>query len=97
MEVVKNFMTDTVGLVRYLEDNLPVPASDLFSQAEIGETSIQLPRIAMKGRLRLADPKNAVKRVIDELRVPFLYSSPIFRRMDGVFFRLTKSLNFTTD
>ena len=31
VEVVKNFMTNTVGLVRYLEDNLPVPASDLFS------------------------------------------------------------------
>ena len=51
----------------------------------------------MKGRLRLADLKNAVKRVIDELRVLFLYSSPIFLRIDGVFFRLTKSLNFTTD
>ena len=39
MEVVKNFITDTIGLARYLEDNLPGPASDAFSLAERGEAS----------------------------------------------------------
>ena len=39
MEVVKNFITDTVGLARYLEDNLPGPASDACSVAERGVAS----------------------------------------------------------
>ena len=73
---MKNFITDTVGLVRYLDDNLPSPASDVFSLADRGEASILVPQIvmgefiyiAMKGRLRLADPKGAVKQVLDELR-----------------------------
>ena len=76
VEVVKNFIIDTIGLARYLEDNLPTPASDIFSLAEKGEASILVPQIvmgkfihiAMKGRLRLADPKGAVKQVVDELR-----------------------------
>ena len=84
MEVVKNFITDTVGLARYLEDNLPGPASDVFSLAERGEALILVPQIvmgefiyiAMKRRLRLADPKNAVKRVLDELRgTSFIFQS----------------------
>ena len=84
MEFVKNFITDTVGLARYLEDNLPGPASDVFSLAERGEALILVPQIvmgefiyiAMKGRLRLADPKNAVKRVLDELRgTSFIFQS----------------------
>ncbi|MCL4480988.1 MAG: hypothetical protein M1113_05850 [Candidatus Thermoplasmatota archaeon] len=84
MEVVKNFITDTVGLARYLEDNLPSPASDVFSLAEKGEASILVPQIvmgefiyiAMKGRLRLADPKGAVKQVVDELRgTSFIFQS----------------------
>ncbi|MCL4328901.1 MAG: hypothetical protein M1151_04465 [Candidatus Thermoplasmatota archaeon] len=76
MEVVKDFITDTIGLARYLEDNLPGPASDVFTLAERGEASILVPQIAigefiyiaMKGRLRLADPKRAVKQVLEELR-----------------------------
>ena len=84
MEVVKNFITDTVGLARYLEDNLPSPASDVFSLAERGEASILVPQIvigefiyiALKGRLRLADPKGAVKQVLDELRgTSFIFQS----------------------
>ena len=84
MEVVKSFITDTVGLARYLEDNLPSPASDVFSLAERGEASILVPQIvigefiyiALKGRLRLADPKGAVKQVLDELRgTSFIFQS----------------------
>ena len=84
MEVVKNFITDTIGLARYLEDNLPGPASDVFSLAERGEASILVPQtvmgeficIAMKGRLRFADPKGAVKQVLDELRgASFIFQS----------------------
>ena len=84
MEVVKNFITDTVGLARYLEDTLPSPASDVFSLAEQGETSILVPQIvmgefiyiAMKGRLRVADPKGTVKQVVDELRgTSFIFQS----------------------
>jgi hypothetical protein len=40
VEVVKNFITDTVGLARYLEDKLPSSASDVFSLAERGKASI---------------------------------------------------------
>ena len=84
MEVVKNFITDTVGLARYLEDNLPGPASDVFSLAERGGASILVPQIvmgefvyiAMKGRLKLDDPKVAVKKVLDELRgASFIFQS----------------------
>ena len=72
---MKKFITDTVGLARYLEDNLPRPASDVFSLAESGEASILIPQIvmgeflyiALKGRLRVADPKGVVKQVLDEL------------------------------
>lgn len=39
MEVVKNFITGMVGLARHLEDNLPGPASDVFSLAERGAAS----------------------------------------------------------
>jgi predicted nucleic acid-binding protein len=84
VEVVKTFIADTVGLARYLEDNLPGPASDVFSLAERGEASILVPQIVMgefiyigmKGRLRLADPKSAVKQVLDELRATsFIFQS----------------------
>lgn len=81
---MKTFIADTVGLARYLEDNLPGPASDVFSLAERGEASILVPQIVMgefiyigmKGRLRLADPKSAVKHVLDELRATsFIFQS----------------------
>lgn len=81
---MKTFIADTVGLARYLEDNLPGPASDVFSLAERGEASILVPQIVMgefiyigmKGRLRLADPKSAVKQVLDELRATsFIFQS----------------------
>lgn len=75
MEVVKSFLTDTVGLARYLEDKLPGTASEVFSLAEKGEATILVPQIvlgefiyiAIKGRLRLSNPKVVVKQVIDEL------------------------------
>ncbi|MDA8142574.1 MAG: hypothetical protein M0T81_01170 [Thermoplasmatales archaeon] len=47
MEVVKNFITDTVRLARYLEDKLPCPASDVFSMAERVEALIPVPQIVM--------------------------------------------------
>ena len=81
---MENFITDTAGLVRYLDDNLPSSASDVFSLAERGEASILVPQnvrgefiyIAMKGRPRLADPKGAVKQVLDELRgTSFIFQS----------------------
>ena len=76
MEVVKNFLIDTVVLARYPEDNLPSPASDIFSLAQRGEASILVPQIvmggfiyiAMKGRLRLADSKRDIKKFLDEVR-----------------------------
>ncbi len=63
---------------------MPGPASDVFSLAERGEASILVPQIVMgefiyigmKGRLRLADPKSAVKQVLDELRATsFIFQS----------------------
>ena len=91
---MKNFITDTVGSTRYLEDNLPSHASDVFSLAEKGEDSILVPQIvmgeftyiAMKGSLRLAIPKSAVKQVLDELRGNIFYISIQFsRRWMGYF------------
>ena len=71
-----DFITDTVGLARYLEDSLPDSASDAFGKAERGEASILVPQIvvgefiyiAMKGRLKLAEPKSSVKLILEELR-----------------------------
>jgi hypothetical protein len=40
---VKNFLTDTVGLARYLEDSLPNSTSDAISLAEKGESLILVP------------------------------------------------------
>ena len=76
MEVVKVFVTDTVGLARYLEDNLPDHALYAFGMAERGEGTVLVPQIvvgefiyiALKGRLKLPDPKGAVKLVMEQLR-----------------------------
>ena len=73
MEDVTDFITDTVALARYLEDSLPDAASDAFGQAERGDGSIMVPQIvvgefiyiAMKGRLKVADPKSSIKLVLD--------------------------------
>lgn len=73
---MKAFVTDTVGLARYLEDNLPGHALEAFGIAERGEGSVLVPQIvvgefiyiALKGRLKLPDPKGAVKLVMEQLR-----------------------------
>ncbi|MHB8562102.1 MAG: PIN domain-containing protein [Thermoplasmataceae archaeon] len=78
------FITDTVALARYLEDSLPDAASDAFGQAERGDGSIMVPQIvvgefiyiAMKGRLKVADPKSSIKLVLEELRgASFIFQS----------------------
>ena len=99
-----NFITDTVGLARYLGDNVPTPASDVFSLAERGEASTLVPQIvmgefiyiAMKGRLRLSDPKGAVKQVVDELRGTSFISQSNFPEMDGIFFWPSILQNYMT-
>ncbi|MHB8371609.1 MAG: PIN domain-containing protein [Thermoplasmataceae archaeon] len=79
-----DFITDTVALARYLEDSLPNAASAAFGQAERGEGSILVPQIvvgefiyiAMKGRLKVADPKSSIKLVLEELRgTSFIFQS----------------------
>jgi predicted nucleic acid-binding protein len=68
-------VTDTIGLARYLEDNLPRGASKAFAEAEDGNAVILVPEvvvgellyIALKGRLKVTDPKFLAMELVDKL------------------------------
>ncbi|MDA4137279.1 MAG: hypothetical protein OK449_09835, partial [Thaumarchaeota archaeon] len=71
------FVADTVALARYFEDDLPEAADRIFREAEEGRARIIVPEvvigefayIALKGRLKVPDPKSVILELLDELRV----------------------------
>jgi Uncharacterized protein conserved in bacteria len=75
-----DLLMDTVAFVRYLEDDLPLPAAAAVEKVERENESILLPQIALsefvyialKGRLNLTNPLSVIGQVIDQLK-----SSPI--------------------
>ena len=70
-----DYAIDTVALVKYLEDDLPRGADLVFRGAEDGRHHLFLPEIALgefayialRGRLRTADPTAAVGAVVSQV------------------------------
>ena len=69
------YVADTVALARYLENNLPKKANEIFDKAETGTATILLPDIViaefiytgLKGRLKVSDPKATISELLDDL------------------------------
>jgi predicted nucleic acid-binding protein len=76
VDAVTDYVLDTMALVRYLEDDLPATADRAFQEAEEGKGRLLLPEIALsefvyialKGRIRAADPRALVEEVMDQIR-----------------------------
>jgi len=70
------YVADTVALARYLEDNLPKRADEIFEKAENGLVRILVPDISiaefiyvgLKGRLKVSDPKTTIRELLDDLQ-----------------------------
>jgi predicted nucleic acid-binding protein len=70
------YVADTMALARYLEDNLPKKANEVFEKAETGTATILVPDIViaefiyigLKGRLKVSDPKATVGELLSELQ-----------------------------
>ena len=69
------YVADTVALARYLENNLPKRANEVFEKAETGAAEILVPDIviaefiytALKGRLKVSDPNATISELISDL------------------------------
>jgi predicted nucleic acid-binding protein len=65
---LKNFIVDTVALVKYLQDDLPLPADKAFKSSEQGKSKLLVSEIvigefiyiSLKGRLKVSDPKSMI-------------------------------------
>ena len=76
MVYVNDLVMDTVGLVHYLEDDLPRSAATAVEKTELGGGTILLPQIALgefiyialKGRLQLSNSISAVEQVVDQIK-----------------------------
>jgi hypothetical protein len=70
------YVADTMALVRYLEDNLPKRANEVFEQAETGRSTILVPDIViaefiyigLKGRLKVSDPRATIAELLGDLQ-----------------------------
>lgn len=70
------YVADTVALARYLEDNLPKRANEVFAKAETGTATILVPDIVigefiyigLKGRLRVSDPRATIAELLGDLQ-----------------------------
>ena len=69
------YVADTVALARYLEDNLPRRANDVFVSAETEKATILVPEIAiaefiyitLRGRLKVPDPKATITELVNNV------------------------------
>jgi predicted nucleic acid-binding protein len=70
------YVADTVALARYLEDNLPKRADEIFEKAEKGLVTILVPDISiaefiyvgLKGRLKVSEPRTTIRELLDDLQ-----------------------------
>jgi predicted nucleic acid-binding protein len=70
------YVADTMALARYLEDNLPKKANQIFEKAETGTATILVPDIViaefiyigLKGRMKASDPRATVAELLSELQ-----------------------------
>jgi len=76
VDPLKEYVLDTMALVRLLEDSLPKKANDVVRGAEKGENLLLVPEIvmgeflyiALKGRLETDDPVATTEEVLMHLR-----------------------------
>ena len=69
------YVADTVALARYLENNLPKRANEIFDKGESGMVTIFVPDIAiaefiytgLKGRLKVSDPRATISELLNDL------------------------------
>lgn len=69
------YVADTVALARYLEDNLPRKADEVFEKAEAGAAIILVPDIViaefiyigLKGRLKVPDPRATISELLSDI------------------------------
>lgn len=70
------YVADTVALARYLEDNLPKRANEVFAKAETGTATVIVPDIViaefiyigLKGRLKVSDPRATIAELLSDLQ-----------------------------
>jgi len=70
------YVADTVALARYLEDNLPKRANEVFAKAETGTATVIVPDIViaefiyigLKGRLKVSDPRATIAELLGDLQ-----------------------------
>ncbi len=70
------YVADTMALARYLEDNLPKRANEVFEKAETGTATILVPDIViaefiyigLKGRLKVSDPRATITELLSDLQ-----------------------------
>jgi predicted nucleic acid-binding protein len=70
------YVSDTVALARYLEDDLPKKANEVFEMAEAGKATILVPDIViaefiyigLKGRLKFSDPRAIIGELLSDLQ-----------------------------
>jgi predicted nucleic acid-binding protein len=68
MDDMKDYVVDTIALVKYLQDDLPLPADKAFKSSEQNKSKLLVPEIvigefiyiSLKGRLKVSDPKSLI-------------------------------------
>jgi len=68
MDIMKTYIVDTIALVKYLQDDLPLPADKVFKSSEQGKSKLLVPEmvigefiyISLKGRLKVSDPRSMI-------------------------------------
>ncbi|MEE9151292.1 MAG: PIN domain-containing protein [Thermoplasmata archaeon] len=72
---MKDYVVDTIALVSYLENDLPVSADKIFKLAEQNKCKLLVPEIvigefiyiSLKGRLKTSNPKSFIMEVLISL------------------------------
>jgi predicted nucleic acid-binding protein len=72
---MRDYVVDTIALVSYLEDDLPLSADKAFKSAEQNKCKLLIPDIvigefiyiSLKGRLKASNPKSFIMEVLISL------------------------------
>jgi len=74
---METYVLDTVALVRYFEDDLPISADRIFRLAEEGKAELLIPSIVvgefiysvMKGRLKVGDIHSTIIELLQTIQI----------------------------
>jgi predicted nucleic acid-binding protein len=75
MDLMKNYIIDTMALVSYLEDSVPRSADKIFKSAEQNKCKLLIPEIVLaefiyiclKGKMKTSNPKSFIMEVLISL------------------------------